>query len=204
MLTRSPFLRNLMNDWLYTIRQNFLYVLSTRAFMAHLEDVSADDLRQILAEVEGKQATQRVTVGINYKEGVSQTELAEWYDISRMTIYNWLTRLERLADEPFEEVVYNADRSGRPSKLTDEQQKQMIEVLYRAPTKVGVDAPAWTPALAQEYIADAFNVEYHVRNVRRLMHEAGLSYKTARPEYQNGDPRAQEAWQEGTQKKWTT
>lgn len=169
--------------------------------MTHLEDISADDLRQILAEVKGKRATQRVTVGINYKEGVSQTELAKWYDVSRMTIYNWLTRLERLADEPFEEVVYDADRSGRPSKLTDEQQKQVIEVLYRPPIKVDVDAPAWTPALAQEYIADEFDVEYHIRTVRRLMHAAGLSYKTARPESQNGDPRAQEAWQEGVQKK---
>jgi hypothetical protein len=35
--------------------------------MAHLEDVTADDLRQILAEVEGKRATQRVMVGLNYK-----------------------------------------------------------------------------------------------------------------------------------------
>ena len=34
------------------------------------------------------------------------------------------------------------------------------------------------------------------------MTEAGLSYKTARPEYQNADERAQEAFKEGFEKSW--
>ena len=59
-----------------------------------------------------------------------------------------------------------------------------------------------TPALVQQYITNAFAVEYHVRHVRRLMTKAGLSCTTARPEYQNADERAQEAFKEGFEKSW--
>jgi len=49
-----------------------------------------------------------------------------------------------------------------------------------------------------------FDVEYCERHVRRLMSEAGLSWKTARPQYYKSDERAQEAWQEGFKKSATT
>lgn len=175
--------------------------------MAHLEGVTGDDLRQYLAEVEGKRATQRVMVGLNYKSGLTQRRLAEMYGVREKTIYNWLCRLDRLADEPVEEVVYDADRSGRPSKLTDTEHERLEEALLQPPTEVGYDAPAWTPALAQRYIAETFDVDYCPRQVRTLMTEAGLSYKTVRPENQDADPRAQEAWKEGFKKRrtiWTT
>lgn len=89
--------------------------------MARLEQVTADDLREHLDVVEEKRPTLRLVVGINYKEGVSQSELAEWYAISRTTVHNWLNRLERLADEPVENVVYDAERPGRPVKLSPDE-----------------------------------------------------------------------------------
>ena len=70
-----------------------------------------------------------MVVGINYNEGVSQTDLAEWYGVSRTTIHNWLNRLERLESEPFEEVIYDANRPGRPSKLTAEEWNDSMEIL---------------------------------------------------------------------------
>ena len=45
--------------------------------MGRLEAVFADELREYLDEVEQKRPTLRLVVGINYKEGVSQSDLAE-------------------------------------------------------------------------------------------------------------------------------
>ena len=50
------------------------------------------------------------------------------------------------------------------------------------------------------YLREEFDVEYCERHVRRLMSEAGPSWKTARPEYYKSDERAWEAWQEGLKK----
>ena len=47
--------------------------------MAALENVSTDDLRQVLAEIEGRKPTQRLMAAINYLEDddLTQKEVAE-------------------------------------------------------------------------------------------------------------------------------
>ena len=177
--------------------------------MTHLESVSVDDLRQILAEVEGEDATKRVMVALNYKheDDVTQSDLADRYGMSSGWVSRWLNRLERLETEPFEDVVYDEPRSGRPSDLSDQQHERFVEVLHEPPKEADMDARAWTVPLAQHYLKEQFGVEYCDRHVRRLMTEAGLSRQTARPQYVKADNRAQEAFREGFKKSspiWTT
>ena len=174
--------------------------------MATLENVSVEYLREILAEVDDADATKRLMVAITCKEidELSQTDAAALYGFSSSWASKWFTRLERLADEPFEEVIYDEPREGRPSELSDEEYDQFVEALHESPEEVGIDAPAWSVPLARHYLAEEFDVEYCERHVRRLMSEAGLSWKTARPEYYKSDDRAQEAWHEGFKKSATT
>jgi transposase-like protein len=112
--------------------------------MTSLEDVSPEDLRDALAEVEGKKPTQRLMAAINYLEedDATMTEVAERYGYTAGWLSHWLDRLERLADEPFEEVVYDKPREGRPAELADEAYDQFVEALHESPEEVGVDAPA--------------------------------------------------------------
>ena len=174
--------------------------------MASLDNVSTEDLRQVLAEVEGKKPSQRLMAAINYLEedGATLEEVAERFGYTAGWLSRWLDRLERLADEPFEEVVYDKPRSGRPAELSDEAYNQFVGTLHEPPEEAGFDAPAWSVPLARHYLIEEFGVEYCERHVRRLMSEAGLSWKTARPEYYKSDERAQEAWQEGFKKSATT
>ena len=168
--------------------------------MARLEQVSADELREYLDEVTEKRPTLRLVVGINYKEGVSQSTLADWYAISRTTVHNWLRRLERLADEPFEEVIFDAARPGRPTKLSPDQWDELVSILDESPDEVGIDAPHWSPKLVQIRIREQFDVEYSRRHVRELLNRAGFTWKTARPQFAKGDERAREAFREAFKK----
>lgn len=84
--------------------------------MDHLDQISVTELQEALDNVEGKKPTQRLLVAIAYKNGVTQTELAEWYDVQRRTIYNWLNRLD--TDTSLEQAVTDAHRSGRSRKLS--------------------------------------------------------------------------------------
>lgn len=153
--------------------------------MDSLDDVSTDDLRQVLAEVEGKKPTQRIMAAINYLEEDDATleEIAERYGYTAGWLSRWLDRLERLADEPFEEVVYDGHRSGRPAALSEHEHEQFVETLHKPPEDVGLDAPAWSVPLARHYLAEEYDVEYCERHVRRLMSEAGLSWKNARTQF---------------------
>lgn len=175
--------------------------------MNYLENIIVGELQEILAEVDEKKPVQRVLAGIAYKDGVEQQTIAERHDVHPNTVRNWLIRLERLDSEPFEEVVYDDPRPGQSRELDEAEHDRFIEVLHDSPEEVGLDTRAWTVPLAQQYLEDEFNIEYCRRHVRRLMSEAGLSSRTARPEYAEADERAQNAFRKGFKKRrtiWTT
>jgi transposase len=139
--------------------------------MDHLDEISIEELQQALDEVEGTKPTQRLLAAIAYKNGVTQTELAEWYGVQRRTIYNWLKRFEA---EPLDAAVEDARRPGRPRRLSSEQQNELERTLRGAPAEAGYDEAEWTPALVQQFLQDAFGVDYSLPSCRRFMNEAGV------------------------------
>ena len=91
-------------------------------------------------------------------------EVAERYGYTGRWLSRWV-RLDRRADEPVEQVVYNDQREGRPTELSDEQHEQFVETLHDSPEEVGYDAPAWSVPLARHYLSEEFNVEHCERHV---------------------------------------
>jgi transposase len=146
--------------------------------MEHLEDITIEQLQSALDTVERKKPAQRLITAIAYKQGVTQTELSEWYGVQRRTIYDWLRRLE---DEPLTEAVKDDPRPGRPRKLTSDQYDAFVDTLHESPTEAGLDEPTWTPELVRQYLAEEFGVEYSIPSCRRLMSEAGLQYHEPPP-----------------------
>lgn len=47
--------------------------------MDHLDEISVKELQAAFGNVESKNSTQRLLAVIAYKNGVTQTEPAEWY-----------------------------------------------------------------------------------------------------------------------------
>jgi|GEM_PF-410490 len=143
--------------------------------MDHLDEISVEELQDALDNVEGNKPTQRLLAAIAYKNGVTQTELAEWHDTGRRTIYSWLMRLD--TDEPLEQAVSDAHRSGRKRKLSESQQEEFEQTVHESSEEVGIEAPAWTPALVQEFLEVTYGVEYSYPSCRWLLKEADLGYQ---------------------------
>lgn len=138
--------------------------------MADLSDVSTDELRAALAAVDAKTPAQRLTAAIAHKNGVTQTELAEWFGVQRKTVYNWLARFDdcpgSLAD-----AARDADRSGRPRRLTDEQLAELDAALRNSPAESGYDQREWTPALLRRHVSERWGVSYSKGHCRKLLAE---------------------------------
>lgn len=158
--------------------------------MEHLADVTVNDLQNSLESVEDKTPAKRLIAAIAYKNGITQSELGEWFGVERKTIYNWLTRLET---RDLDSAVRDEDRAGRPRKLSDEQLDQLEDTLRDPPTEAGVDAPAWTTELLQAFVRDRFEIEYSRPSCRRLMKEAGLSYQNPNQAAAELDPEDRKA-----------
>jgi transposase len=139
--------------------------------MDHLDEISVAELQRALGEVEGAKPAQRLVAAIAYKNGITQTELAEWFGVQRRTIYNWLKRLDA---ESLETAVEDAHRPGRPRRLSEEQQDELERTLHASPTEAGYDESEWTPTLVQRFIEERFDVEYSRPSCRRFMREADL------------------------------
>lgn len=140
----------------------------------NLDEVSQKRLQEALDNVEGKRPALRLTATIAYKNGITQTELAEWFDVERKTIYNWLHRLEAT---DLEESVSDGARPGRRRKLENEYVEELRGFLHEPPESIGFDATSWTPKLVRRLLATEFDVEYSIPSCRRLMKEAGLEYR---------------------------
>jgi len=172
--------------------------------MEHLTEISVEELQDALDNVDGKKPTQRLLAAIAYKNGVTQTELTEWYGVQRRTIYNWLKRLD--TDESLEQAITDDHRSGRKRKLSESQQQEFEDTVHEPPEEVGIDAPAWTPALVQQYLEETYDVEYSIPSCRRLLKEAGLSYQKPRRSAAEADESDKEAFHDELKKsggRWT-
>jgi transposase/DNA-binding PadR family transcriptional regulator len=103
--------------------------------MEHLDEITVEELQDALDNVERKKPAERLVAAIAYKNGVTQDELSERYDVRQKTIYRWLKRLD--TDESLEHAVANARRLGRKRKLSETQQQEFEETVHDPPEAAG-------------------------------------------------------------------
>jgi transposase len=165
--------------------------------MGRLENISLGDLLDLKEEVEGGVPQERVLAAIGRKQGDTLNRLAERHAVTEKTIRNWLDRFEQ---HPLREAPFDADRPGRPPKLSAEQRSQLFDEFQQSPTELGYDHQAWTTDLAAHHIRSTYSVEYTTRHVKNLLNEAGLSWRTARSRHTDADPAVEAEFQETVQK----
>ncbi len=165
---------------------------------AKIPATSLEELKEHLVEEDddGK-AVKRLFTAIAYKHGQSPAAIEEMYGIPRQNVYQWLDRIE---DRGLPDGLYDESKPGRPAKLTDEQFDRFVETLRESPRSVGYDVEVWDPKRARHWLNEQFDIEYTLRHVRRLMTEAGLTWRTARPHHYKADPEEVEEFEDTSQK----
>ena len=64
---------------------------------------------------------------------------------------------------------------GRPAKLTDKQQRQLVRILKHGAGQAGFETQRWTQQRIQQVIEREFDVHYHPNYISRLMQKLGWS-----------------------------
>ena len=123
-------------------------------------------------------------------QGMSCRKVAQMLGDSPRTVAYWVQRFEAeglsgLAD---------ADRSGRPSRL-NEQQLQLIEEALRSdPSQYGLTGNLWDGKLLSHFISQEFGVKLGVRQCQRLFRRLGFRLRKPRPLIAKADPEIQAAF----------
>ena len=117
-------------------------------------------------------------------QGVSCTEAAALLGDAPRTVQYWIHRFEA---EGFAGLA-DADRSGRPKKLSEQQLGEIGKALRESPRNVGLTTNIWDGKTLSVFIRQQYAVDLGVRQCQRLFRQLGFRLRKPPPVIAKADP----------------
>jgi len=153
-------------------------------------EVMRDVIRKEISLIEDGNFIHRLDALLLIAHGRNAYEVAKMYGHSPRTLHDWIKGvnsygLQYLRDEA---------RSGRPSRLSKENLKELKDAVDRTPESLGYPYGRWDGKLLSEHIHEKYGVSLKVRRCQSLFHEMGFSYKRPRKMAYGSTPEAKETF----------
>jgi transposase len=114
--------------------------------------------------------SRRLLAAQDLQTGLSQSQIARKFGVSRTTASRW----NRALDGTGVEALKKRSAPGRPSKLKSDQLQILTEVYRAGACAAGFDSDRWTTVRFAEVILARFGVRYDPDHAGRIMHRLGL------------------------------
>ena len=114
--------------------------------------------------------SRRLMAAQDLQSGLSQSQVARKFGVSRTTASRW----HRALNGKGVEALRKRRAPGRPSRLNQEQLHGVAGIYQAGPRAAGFDSDKWTTLRFAEAIYARFNVRYDPDHVGRIMHRLGL------------------------------
>jgi len=163
-----------------------------------LPEISEKELKGLYKKEKKTKPKLRLLATILRKEGKTLDDIAYSIQKPKTTIHDWLQRL-KTGDL---EKLYDIKQTGRPSKLSKEEKKELERILSESPEKQDIPFAIWTTSLVQYAIHKLFNVLYGIRNVEYLVKELGFSLQKPRQEHRKANKKAQEEFKKNLKQQY--
>ena len=118
--------------------------------------------------------SRRLEAAEDLQRGLSQSQVARKFGVSRTTASRWCRTLTGKGVEG----LRKRRAPGRPSRLKPEHLQGVAELYHGGPRAAGFDSDTWTTARFAEAIFARFAIRYDPDHVGRLMHRLGLRERT--------------------------
>ncbi|MEC2342287.1 MAG: IS630 family transposase [Heyndrickxia faecalis] len=155
-----------------------------------------EQLRNAMQNTRDKRLYERYLSVLLHLEGRTYPEIAKIIGRTRQTVMNYCHAYE----EGGISSLQMKKPTGKPEKLTEDQQKQLAEtIINKTPAEVGFEAKyTWTLPLIADWIQREFQQSYTPRGVSKMLHRLGFSYTKATYTLAKADPEEQKAFKEVT------
>ena len=114
--------------------------------------------------------SRRLLAAQDLQTGLSQSQVARKFGVSRTTASRWNHALSGKGVES----LRKRRAPGRPSRLTADQLKTLTDTYQAGPRAAGFESDRWTTARFAEAIYAHFDVRYDPDHAGRIMHRLGL------------------------------
>jgi putative transposase len=118
--------------------------------------------------------SRRLLAAQDLQRGLSQSQVARKFGVSRTTASRWYRSLSGKGLES----LRKRRAPGRPSRLNAEQLREVAEVYRSGPRAAGFESDRWTTARFADPIFGRYGVRYDPDHVGRIMHRLGLRART--------------------------
>ncbi len=120
----------------------------------------------------------------------SQAAIAHQLGVSRTAVSQWAKQLAQGGLRRLRARV----STGRPAKLSRQQQKDLLRLLKRGAKAAGYPTDRWTLHRIQAVIERTFQVTYHPHYVARLLRQLDWSPQVPLPRAKERDEELIRAW----------
>jgi len=127
---------------------------------------------------------------LGYIDGRRVIDMARELDVDRSSINRWLGWYNT---EGVNGLVTGVPPGPAP-KLSEEQTRELVELVEAGPTTAGYSSGVWTGPMIGDLIEERFGVRYHNHHIPRLLHKLGFSVQRPRKRLARADAEAQEIW----------
>lgn len=127
-------------------------------------------------------------------DGFTYSAIARTLKISVESIRLWVKALVLNGVEGLKSMK----STGRPSRLTGIQRKELDKLISEGPGKAGFPGACWRSPMIQKLIHERFGVLYSVHYIPQLLKTIGFSYQKAKFTADHKDPEKRQEWQQET------
>jgi transposase len=113
-------------------------------------------------------------------EGLSAEQVAETFQVSRQTVYNWADRFLRREGLGLRDRLLDAPRPGRPPSIAGIIDPWIGAAFAQDPRDLGYHATVWTAEWLVEYLKQAHGIKVSRQSVSLAIARLGLRWKRPR------------------------
>lgn len=117
-------------------------------------------------------------------------KIAELLHAPRSKISEWLKKYEQHGYE----ALLEGQRSGRKSKLSQEQLIELGDIVDSGPIAYGYTSAIWSSIMIRDIIRNEFNINYHAGHVRKLLHQMNFSVQKPKRVLARADEDQKNKW----------
>ncbi len=131
-----------------------------------------------------------IAFGMDY----TKKTISDILNVSTESVRIWINKFILKGPEGLKSIK----PSGRPSKLTKNQKKELKRLISRGPKYAGFPGACWRSPMIQNMILKRFGVFYSVYYISQLVKNMGYSFQKAKFVADHKDPAKRKEWLENT------
>lgn len=163
-----------------------------------LPNFSLSGLKQKMRAEKNAKSRLRLLMAVHRKDGKSLDKISDYCAVKRRTVHEALHRFQERGIT----ASNDAEKTGRPKRLTKSQLRDLRKRLLRSPRSNGFNENFWTTRMVLTLVQKKYRASYTMQWMWTLLREIGFSCKKPRPTHYKSSPLIREAFKKKREDKF--